>query len=596
MKVRLIKCPGLAEVVLPDDATLGDLLDRIAAATQHRLDLVSILVKGKRLDATRAAEPLAVLLADRAPAIVMIKADAVAAIVDSTAAAAAHRRSSLETAERAARLIAERRAPSEVAGGEEETELELLNEHGQVIVLPELDHRGVALGYMLHAKAKALLATAQRALLGVPDAETRPEGDDAAPAGAADRSGACALVDDASELLEAAHAAFAAVDPKVLALGDNYALVCIDTAWAFLLAHLPQDGGSGVAVADRLLATVRGRLDRAQRQLAELHGPALEKLDPRGSDASGTAYGQARATYVRLRLLLGVLAYHEGRMPAARDLLRSANELCLQLTLTSDDDLSIAQLVSLGVSHREAARSLLACGKDVDRAALHAFAAREQRAATRAHEVQRSADRRASAQLGLTASGQPISARLLRELESVGVGRALAVAALARVDNSIDAALTALASDEVRGELELAAAQTESLAALAAQHVEALVSSGFERADVKRAMRRCGDDGARALEALTRAQAGGAAAGSCGEPAAVGLGDGGAGPSEAGAVSAGPDEDAEVDRARRDNEEQLIDESGLVRAVNAVEAAYQRCDLRCEAAALKLYLALICHG
>ncbi|KAG8469001.1 hypothetical protein KFE25_007519 [Diacronema lutheri] len=613
MLVKLVKSE-LQSAQVADDAMLAELLDIVARASRVDPADVSLLCNGKRLDSSRAAEPLARLgVVDGATAIVMVKAGAAAgAQVDRAAEDAARRRASLGKAVDAARIIAERHGDAHVAldGG---TALTLYNERGQEIELPEADRRGLAIGYMLHAQAKRLLARAQRCLLGLRTASAgAPAANGASADGPAEGAPAAApaalesvadagqLVEDASALLEAAHAALDAVDGKVRTLGDNYALVCIDSAWCALLASLSEPSGgtngarrapAGLAFSPASLDAAKARLTAAQRQLAELHGPALEKLRSREAEAGsdGDAFGQARATYVRLRLLLGVVAFHEGRVPAARALLASAQALCDQLTLTDDDDVAIAHLHSIGLTDAEARRSLLACGKDRERAAAHAFREREQARALRARDAERAADARAH--LGRTRSGQHISAaRLLYFVES-GFPRAQALDALARADNDGDAALQLLLEPDASAERERLAVEevrAASLAPLRAHNVAVLVGAGFARADVDRALDAANGDAQAAHDALLAALSAGGARGG-------GSADGGA---RAGAdanaraeVDDGGPSDGGPKRLCIEDEERTIDESGVVRAMRAAEAAYSACDLSCEAAALALYRA-----
>lgn len=679
MEIKLVKCPELPVASIPDDSPLSALLSAIARATGREVADVSLICRGKRLDVALAAEPLGRLgVTNGSTAIVMLKAGAVAAAqVDSTLAQASEQQERIEKAKRAARLLSERLgAEADYNGG---VELGLFNERGQAIELPQADRRGLSLGYLLHAKAKALLAKAQRELFGLGarpgradgggestggggqaehDAERHAamavdephpgpsaSGSGSAPAAAAPAppavplagaSASCAalnpavLIEEAAAILEEAHASFDAVDQKLLDLGDNYALVCIDTAWTALLGEIAT-GSSAAAIAFSAssLAAAHKRLLRAQQQLAALHGPALEKLQRRSQQAANGAgpndeYGQARATYVRLRLLLGVVAFHENRIPAARALLRSADELCAQLTLGVQDDVAIAQLLSLGFSRAEARRSLLACGKDPNRAAAHALEQRERAQAAREADAQRRAER--TSKLGRTGAGRPVSARALRELEQLGFARGLALLALVRGDQGEqgaggqsdayaaqrDAALGLLTGEDSRSELELALAQQQSARAMARQNTQMLVAVGFGRREVQRALKAANGDASLALDALTRQRE----AHGSGPAPPTAAGHGGAGGSGAGPSSAGqqegegedeededeegeegegarPSAETEAKRLRMAAEEHLIEESGLVRDVRAAEAAYQAVDLRCEAAALAIYLARV---
>mmetsp|Transcript_15995 Transcript_15995/g.39286 ORF Transcript_15995/g.39286 Transcript_15995/m.39286 type:complete len:676 (+) Transcript_15995:79-2106(+) len=671
VRVRLVKCPGLEAAEMAPDASLATLLAHIARAAGRDTRDVSVLIKGKRLDSVRGAESLSALgIVDGVTAIVMIKSSAAAAVVNMHAATATARRESLDKAERAARVVSERlgHEGESVSGG---AELELYNQNGKRIEVPDTDRRGLALGYLLHAKAKGMIARAQRALLGMEGSAAdqavliqsldagggAPLAGSGAGAGQGHAAGqdTAALVEDSRALLEAAHQAFDAVDARWLELGDNYALFLIDSAWAALLGDLcansnasppgrtdasagalPAVAGVGdSAVGEGASSSAAGasptslhftptslseagsRLSKAQKILAALHGPALEKLDRRGADGDmgHDAHGQARATYVRLRLLLGVIALHESRVPAARALLLSARDLCHQLTLTVDDDAKVAELLSLGFTRREACQSLLACAKDTQRAVAYALEVRDQWARVAEGSRRRREDGRTARRLGRTAAGQLLSTATLRELESMGFPRGAAIAALKRADNAPDAALALLTVDETRAELDLQVAREESEAAFLESRAEAIAQAcGVpKRRALRMLQRHHGDEGLAQAALLRDGELAVADRPRHSPPptadndqAAASPGPGGAEAEAPGTAEAdngsrslgeetedesGDAQEDEVTRARREAEERLIDESGLVDDVRAAEAAYDTVDLRCEAAAIQLYLA-----
>lgn len=117
----------------------------------------------------------------------------------------------------------------------------------------------------------------------------------------------------------------------------------------------------------------------------------------------------------------------------------------------------MADLLALGLSHKEARSALLACGKDVQRAASHAL---EQRAAAAARrqarrkerEIKRDEARYAHA---TTPSGRRVEGRVVRAVMELGYPEALAVAAVARADNSVDLAVETLAQPEAYEALQL---------------------------------------------------------------------------------------------------------------------------------------------
>lgn len=575
MRVKLVKCPGLAEVTLEDDATLHSLLQAIAASQGVDAAQISLLCRGKQLAIARGAEPLTSLgVVDGATAIVMVRRAAETAKVNAALEDVTSRQQALEKAEKAAALIAARMDGTADVGDGEMTSLELYNQRGQRIELPRTDQRGLALGCLLHAKAKVLLSRAQRrVVLG--------EAIDGEGGGSASTAADLA---DAVALLNASHAAFSAVDPKFQALGDNVANACVDSAWAVLLLDLcaqpgPTDHAAGPPAegfTPETLATAKERLAMAQRLLAVLHGPALEKLQTREAaadpEAAADSVGQARATYVRLRLLLGAVAVHEGRHTEGRALLTSAKGLCDSLRITPEDDTKVAQLLSLGLSPREAKRALLATGKDPERAAVHALTVREAWRAAAEAQRQRRAEEREARRFGRTASGAAVDLRALRTVAAMGFDEELAAEALRRSDNDLERTMAVLTSEEERENLELAVALRRTAR------------------DHRKATRRsCRALAPAAAEAPDVVPAGGAALLREGADGGTGRESEEAG--EGGSEGNEEDKTWRTERQQRlEAEESIIDESGIVSAVKSAEEAYDTCDLSCESVAIDLYL------
>ena len=223
--------------------------------------------------------------------------------------------------------------------------------------------RGFSLGVLLAAKGNALLdAVAPRVLdtviRGKPSTSDDPDVSvavaatgEAASAGATARSDVESMLqelNDATQVLDAAEAAFQFVAVRYLSLGDNFALLLLDCVWASLLTHLL---GSSAAPHEHTAAVAR--LERAKGLLRELHGEGLSKLANRADT------GAQRAVYVRVNLLQGALAFLRGEAPDALSLFRKAERLLQELTITEDDDDHIASLVALGVSSHVARASLV---------------------------------------------------------------------------------------------------------------------------------------------------------------------------------------------------------------------------------------------
>ena len=91
---------------------------------------------------------------------------------------------------------------------------------------------------------------------------------------------------------------------------------------------------------------------------------------------------QQRASYVRLRLMRGALAFAAGRLDEAAAAFLSGGGTAAELTVLSADEPKVRALVALGLSPQAARRTLLAHGKDVDAAAAAAVERMQEAAAS----------------------------------------------------------------------------------------------------------------------------------------------------------------------------------------------------------------------
>ena len=339
--------------------------------------------------------------------------------------------------------------------------------------------------------------------VGVCMPDTAPEASGEPPAAIDALTALGRALDDVEELLEQAESAFSLVSPRILALGDNAALCLLDCVWCSLLRRLirrllrrqtkltkptapPTDeadesdhrqtkltkptarrpvgaaGGAGsrdtgstadedgaeMGEAERARAATR--LGRAKALLRELHGENLQRLAGR-DDA-----GQHRAIYVRLYLLQGGLAMSGGERADAASLLHKADNLRRELTLGPQDAEKLCALVALGLTEHAARASLLACGKDVERAATHAL----QRLATeRARRTRRRVERDWVQRYGRTPYGSPVDHEALQQLIGCGYEEAVSAEALRRTENALEPALSMLCEPTGLESLQMAAVQ-----------------------------------------------------------------------------------------------------------------------------------------
>jgi hypothetical protein len=317
-----------------------------------------------------------------------------------------------------------------------------------------------------------------------------------------------------------------------------------------------------------------------------LHGEGLVRL------AGREDVGQQRAVYVKLHLLQGALAFVNGEPCDARSCLTRAEALRREVSLTAEDDGKLASLVALGISEKSARESLLACSKDVDRAAARAL---EKEAAERARAAARRAERE-MAKYGKTARGRYVDARALALVSSVGYEASVAAEALRRSENDPDGAMGLLCEPQSFEAIQLAAMQRQPTpppatvaptAPLREENVASLREMGFTDLAARAALRATANDLALAATALSAARGEGPAALSteeeevaAHEPMDV-----------AAALDALPAPPAPPPVERMSTEEyEAVEGAGLRQAVVESEKAYAEANLADEALMLRYLL------
>mmetsp|Transcript_29360 Transcript_29360/g.71304 ORF Transcript_29360/g.71304 Transcript_29360/m.71304 type:complete len:568 (+) Transcript_29360:23-1726(+) len=458
------------------DATLEELVTHLCARSNlHSSSIDSLIVRGRRIEVTSSlTSALSDLsISNGTTAMLILRSPQQIELLRQQE----ERMRKLEECEAAARLLADRDG---VEPSGNDYEMNIFTQDGHPIALPEADRRGFLVGVLLHAKGKAILDECSTSVL----VRRTPPFD-----------GTAAQVDDALRLFEQAEAAFSLVHARYISMCDNFALLLLDAVWAaMLLQHMhlaapavPR-GSARLDSADAQRQAVR-RLERAKGLLSALHGPNMERL------AALDNAGQQRAVYVKLQLLAGVVAYHRGDLDDARSLLHRADELCRRLTITDADDDKVAELMSLGLSSKEARAALLACDKDVHRAASHAL---ERRAAFAAARQQKKEERRRKAaerrfEHEVTASGSAVNGAAVLAVAELGFPEELALAAVQQADNSVEEAVGTLANPETYEALQVALLErsappreTAGMAAAAGGEERAVVREGGEAITAKK--------------------------------------------------------------------------------------------------------------
>ncbi|CAA3021610.1 NEDD8 ultimate buster 1 [Olea europaea subsp. europaea] len=151
---------------------------------------------------------------------------------------------------------------------------------------------------------------------------------------------------DALEVLTMGEEAFSLCNHKVIEMVDNVSILQIDMVWCYFMLH----DISWLSVAGIRLAKTREGIEHA-------HG----KESSRMRALQGGRYLEL-APYLRLQLLEGVIAYHNGQLQKSKEALTAAQAKYTQLQVT-DETLSL--LMSMGYKARDAKRALRMSNQDV---------------------------------------------------------------------------------------------------------------------------------------------------------------------------------------------------------------------------------------
>jgi len=546
LRVKVVK-DWKGEICLADDARVTDLCTAITCAAPNLVlsDIASFIVRGKRVDASaQEATPLEALGVTDGTTVMMVRASPAA----SAARAQELRHQRLQEVERAARMLsAKHPRADDAADGGSTYELSITNQDGREVSMPKDDRRALSLGCLLHAKGKQLLEAGSRVILQAIASLMEVAGTSISSPSTLASLPERAFLDDAMHLFEEAERAMELCEKRWLAISDNYALLLLDMVWSSLLIHTT-DGSLSQVTKQR---EASARIDKARAFLQALHGPDWQRLALREDT------GAQRAIYVRLFVLQGAIAFHRGDLDDARSLLTRAEGLRSELILTADDDEKMARLLGMGFDPRAARAALLACSKDVSRAAARILEKRTAAERERRERRLRKEQQRELRSFGKTVGGHSVDLEGLAALQSLGYSKALAAEALRRAENHVDAALTQLTSEEAQQELQVAVLERLDMEACIAE----------------RPPPRAADPAGAGLPSGEDAGSG-AMSGAISAPAVL---PGAATPSWA---------DAE--------EEQAVEESGLREAISSAERSYEEVALHDEGVALKMYLDAVC--
>ena len=229
-------------------------------------------------------------------------------------------------------------------------------------------------------------------------------------------------------LLEA-ESEFSQCRSDILNQVDNFAVLHLDISWCYLrLENLDA------------LPDASKRLQMCENFFKRSYGESLQRL----LTIKGSA-GHEIALFVRLYVLQGVVAYHEGKFASARDLLSKAKFYADSIEVDHD---KITEMVTVGFTITEARLALRACEGNLVSATRHAFLKREERERIHKEEKEKSRKRRLAKSLGSCDNGEEINVDTFEQMvNQLGYDRILAAEALKKCNNNLDDSMQLIHDD-----------------------------------------------------------------------------------------------------------------------------------------------------
>ncbi|XVF34530.1 hypothetical protein REPUB_Repub18cG0066900 [Reevesia pubescens] len=318
----------------------------------------------------------------------------------------------------------------------EDYNIELENQGGQKVQLgTETDQRAVMMGLMLHENAKNLIRRQ--------------------------------LYKDALEVLTMGEEAFSLCDPKVLEFIDNVPILQIDMVWCYFLLR------------DITWLSVAGiRLEEAREGLERCHGKDFSRVRLLQAGCQPET-----ALHMRLELLEGVVAYHNGQFDKSTKALKSAQEKFLQLQVPDE---ALSHVMSMGFKEHDARRALRLNDQNIGTAVDFLFEEKAKRAQKREDDIRHRMEIMEQKQYGVTPTKKAVNLEKLKRLVAIGFEKNLAAEALRRNENDFQKALDDLTNPETNSaiQLDIESRKRKRMQRTADARIEEFVSMGFDRSRV----------------------------------------------------------------------------------------------------------------
>jgi len=271
--------------------------------------------------------------------------------------------------------------------------LQIADQSGKSIDLPKKEKEALVIAMSLHEKGKSALKNKDYSL---------------------------AIV-----LLLEADQEFKSCRSDLLNLVDNYAILNLDIAWCYLCLQTVGE-----------LDNAEARLDICEKKFSESYGQNLERLE-----ALKGSTGNESALLMRLHLLQGIVAFHQGRIREARPLLLKAQ---IEQTMLAVDENSLVEVAGMGYSIAEARLGLRSAHGDIKFDVDHIIRRREKKEEIKKKEAEEQVRSKLRNKLGKCADGSWVNVGYYKTLLGMGFSDKVAATALRQASNSLNLAVQML--------------------------------------------------------------------------------------------------------------------------------------------------------
>ncbi|BFG01733.1 NEDD8 ultimate buster 1 [Drosophila madeirensis] len=277
---------------------------------------------------------------------------------------------------------------------------------------------------------------------------------------------------------------FAACQSSFLESVDNFALLNLDIVWCYMclknVSHLP-DAESRLAICER---SFRRSYGESFERLYALKGRACPE----------------RALFMRLKLLQGIVLFHQNRRDEAFEKFEAASTLLKELKVDED---KLLLLMEMGFDVAEARLALRSCsssGGNIDQAVQFIQERKKKLSDARKESTLERKVHRRGREDGTDADW--VNPRSVCTLVEMGFDTKLASLALQRTKNDVTKALDMLQKNSA--EL-LAALPDKSVTPADESQMAALQQLGFDDATIRAALECTGNDVEKSIEFLLQA-------------------------------------------------------------------------------------------